>query len=232
MAQNIPRIVRGRTELRVQHNGNEIAFAYPSVGPNTYMNVGAEILNRKQKIPTGDETASLLYAAYCIPEVKDEPEFKNVRDIMRDKWIWVFNRNLWIANGVYVLQDSQAIGRNDSLNVNQLEEMLKGGEEREGIRFSNDRKVRFAPKKTYQLGEHTQNSLAKDGFMIASYGKEGAEKLAEASTHFKLKPSTWGVETNNQEQKVSALSIYVGGRLGFGGDFAGNWDGHAFGVLD
>jgi len=234
MAQtNIARVVRGRTELWVLHNGQEIAFAYPSAGPNNYRNVGKSILNQGQRIPTGEEIASLLYAAYCIPEVQNEPEFKNVRDIMKDRWLWVYNRNLWTANGVYVLQDTQAIGRSEPLHANQLEEMLKGGEEINGVRFGKDKRVRFAPKKTYQLGEQTPEALAKNGFVIASYGKEGAEKLEKVSAKFRVTPYVWGIETEKPEQRVSALSEYYDyGRLDFVGGGFGDGYGRAFGVLE
>lgn len=231
---NNARVVRGRRiELLVPHNGREIAFAYPSAGPDTYRNVGKRILSQGQRIPTGDETASLLYAAYCSPEVDGKPEFKNVRDLMRKRWLWVFNRNLWTAKGVYVLQDSEAVGRSEPLNVNDLEEMLKDGKEIEGVRFSNDRKVRFAPKETYQLGEQTPKALTKNSFIIASCGEDGAKKLGEVSAKLKLKPYVWCIETEKPEQRVSALVDWDGGRLGFnGGDFDGGRGSHAFGVLE
>lgn len=231
MAQTNTRVIRGRIELWVPHNGSEIAFAYPSAGPNTYRNVGAEILNRKQRIPTGDETASSLHVAYCS-EAKNEPEFENVRAILRNRWLWVFNRNLWTPEGVYVIQDTEAIGRSQQLNQNQLEEMLKDGVEIEGVRFSEDGKVRFAPKETYQSGEQTPKSLAKNGFVIAGYGKEGAGKLAEVSADFRTSPYVFGVETKSQEQRVSALGDSVGDWLGVLGDSFGGGVGRAFGVLE
>jgi len=227
------RVVRGRTELWVPHNAGEIAFAYPSAGPNSYREVRKEILNRGQKIPTGSQTSSLLYAAYCIPEVESEPEFENVRSIMRGAWLWLFNRNLWVENGVYVLQDTQAIGRGESLDVNKLEIMLKNGKEIEGVRFSEDGTLRFAPKETYNLGEQTPEVLAKNGFVIASCGRDGAEKIADASAKFKRKPYVNGVETKKPEQRVSALDGYGGLRLDFGGlNFDDAGLSHAFGVLE
>ena len=177
--------------------------------------------------------ASLLHTAYCNDSVADEPEFKNVRDIMRDKWLWVFNRNLWTKDGVYVLQDEGAIGRSQSLNQKDLEIMLKDSKEFNGIRFSKDKKVRFAPKESYQLETNTPEVLAKNGFVIASYGVEGAEKLGEVSSKFKAKPYVFGVKTDNSEQRVSALfgndfdnRLYV-----YGSDSDGGGDGRAFGVL-
>ncbi|PIN89633.1 hypothetical protein COU57_05820 [Candidatus Pacearchaeota archaeon CG10_big_fil_rev_8_21_14_0_10_32_14] len=59
--------------------------------------------------------------------------------------------------------------------------MLKGGRELSfgGIRVSQDRRLRYAPKESYPLGDHTIKSLEKDGYVIGSYGESGAEKLAD-----------------------------------------------------
>src|SRR4030042_3164429 len=101
---NTPRIVRGRRgriELWTPHNTGEIAHAFPAIGPDTYQNVGTKILKSGQKVPVGDYTAPLIHTAYCS-QVKDEPEFENVREIMGSNWLWVFNRNGWTNEGVYV----------------------------------------------------------------------------------------------------------------------------------
>ncbi|GEM_PF-5451118 len=44
MAKNQPRVVRIITELLVPHEEGEIAFAFPSVGQNSYIKVGRRIL--------------------------------------------------------------------------------------------------------------------------------------------------------------------------------------------
>lgn len=64
-----------------------------------------------------------------------------------------------------------------------------------GIRFSKDGNVRFAPRGSYTLGEHTPEQLAKQGDVVANYGVEGAEKLGEIaeSTSFKFNPITLGI---------------------------------------
>ena len=70
---NIPRIEKGMTKLVVPHQKGEISFAYPSVGPETYQDVGALILKRGQQVPVGDYAASLVHAAYCVPELENKP---------------------------------------------------------------------------------------------------------------------------------------------------------------
>ena len=227
-----PRIVRGRIEIWTPHSNGEIAFASPAVGPANYINTGKQILDSNQQVPTGDYTSSLLHSAYCS-DAKNEPEFGNVRDLMRTNWLWIFNRNLWTENWVYVLQDTNATGRSQQLDEKDLEKMLKGGKDIFGISFSKDGKLRFAPKGNYVLGNHTPESLAKDGFIIASNGLEGAEKLGEVSAKFRNTPFVYGVEVQEgkaSEQRVSAVDE-DGGRLGFYGyNWSGNYDCHAFGV--
>ncbi|MFH1325689.1 MAG: hypothetical protein ABIH49_02890 [archaeon] len=230
----IPRIERGMTKVYVPHEEGEIAFAYPSIGPGTYANIGKQILDSGLQIPTGEQVASLFHSAYCVPQVNDEPEFQNIRDIMGNRWLWVFNRNLWTSEGVYVVHDSEAVGLSQPLNKNELEEMLLDGKENLGVIFGNG--VNFARKGTYNLGEHNHDSLGRDGFMIASYGEEGAEKLAEISTKFKSKPSIYGLEISEGKgpiQRVSALYsywIFVDRMVVVGVNWDGNVYGHSFGI--
>jgi len=227
-----PRVVRGRVELFVPYQNNEITFIYPSSGPDTYQNIGKEILQKKLILPHGDYTAALLYAAYCT-DAKNEPEFANVRDIMNKRWLWVFNQNLWTDKGIYVVQDTQADGKNKSLSIKDLEKRLEGAQEFDGVRYSKDQTVRYAPKETYVLGGHTASTFAKDGFVRATAHQEGAQKLAEVAATFSYNPRTWGLsiaENDKAEQRVSALNGYDGDGLGLYGDFGDDGRGHAFGV--
>lgn len=203
IANSSPRIERGATKIYVPHEGGEIVFAYPSVGPGDYISVGKEILSRGQKVPTGSPTASLLHSAYCS-DFANEPEFQNVRDIMQKRWLWVFNGNLWTPEGVYVVHDLDADGRSQSLNEKELEEIVSRGKEINGVVFGDG--ANFARKGTYRLGEQDSHSLAKNGFVIASYGKEGADKLAEVSSKFKKNPFVYGLDKGQKaKQTLSAL---------------------------
>jgi len=230
----IERVERGQTNLIVPYNSGELVYVHPRVGPNIYRAVGSEILKQGLLVPTGDYTAPLVHSAYCDDEVKNEPEFESVRETMKNRWLWVFNRNLWTDKGVYVFQDLEAKGLSEPLNLNELEKSLKGGREFNGIRFSEDGIVRFAPKELYVLGEHTPGYLLRDGFIIASFGKDGAEKIGKVSSKFRYHPVIDGVdvqEGQNPEQRVSALDVdLIGNRLGFYGDFDDNRNDYAFGV--
>ena len=231
------KIERGLTKLITLHEpkGSSKVFVYPSIGPNTYQNVGREILKQNYKLPEANETASLLHAAY-LSELKDEPEFQKVREIMKNRWLWIFNRKLWADNGVYTIFDPTAQGLNEELTVEHLEKRLNGGKELKGIevRMSEDNTVRFAPKGSYTLGEHTSESLAKDGNVISEYSQEGAERLGETAETFNRNPYVWGLnidEGANPILRVSAVVDCVGRLLVDGNLFGNGRDGHAFGVL-
>ena len=198
-----PRVVNGRVELWVPYHDKEIAFAHNPVRGNTYSAIGQSILKNGQMVPNGEHIASLLHAAFCIDAVKRKPEFMQVREMVFGKGdgsstnLVVFNRILYSQNGVYVVLDEDAIGRTEHLHIQDLEKTLRGGKDISGVRFSIDRRVRFAPKETYlregnygkwrfSFVEHTTpDSIAENGFMIANFGEEGAKKLAEVSTKFR-----------------------------------------------
>lgn len=169
-----------------------------------------------------------------VPEVYDEPEFDNVREIMKNLWLWIYNQNGWTDKGVYVVQDTEASGVSKPLNYTNLEKMLKGAEEIDGVRFSKDGSVRFAPKETYQLGDHTHESFAKDGFVRASVGIVGAEKITEVSKKFKYNPITLDYtieEGQKPELRVPAFRDNGGYRLNLYGYYFEDYVSFAFGVL-
>jgi hypothetical protein len=223
----------------------DLTLASPSFGPGTYSQVGKQVLQKGLLFPTGDQTADLLYAAYCIPEVNDLEEFKEVRDIVRDRLLLVGARDFWTPagksnHGVYVLQDPRAIGMSENLTQDRLETLLKGAEEyrvQDGkngiIRLHPENQIAFAPQETIQLGYfENHNSLKKNGLIIATYLPKKVEKLVEVSSKFTNKPYVWGLdisEGQNPEQRLSAVGGY-GGRLGLGGDWVNDEISHAFGV--
>lgn len=243
-------IVRGRVEMRVPHLSSRTTFVYPAVGPGTYQSVGRQIKyindGRKEResglvVPVGDVSASLLDAAYFPSPKSEGPEFANVRDIMKQRWLWVFQKNLWTPQGVYVQRDPEAKGLSEQMNLSELEKAVADGREvSKGVVFSRDGNVRFASLESYQLPtewtkldgeqgviayhEQTPEALARDGFVIAGYGVEGAKKLERVARTFSYKPVTWGSKINEgkaNRQTLSALGGdgFVGGRLGVVGNY-------------
>lgn len=228
--KRIPRVEEERveggmikTKLIIPHGDGYVTF-YNSHMYRTYQSAGKRIINAGLRVPTGEEVASLIYAAYCVPEIENDWEFEKARAIM-GHGIWNFNRNLWTPEGVYVVQDPEALGGSQPFNINQLEKSLKRGKERNGIRFSEDGTVRFAPEGSYKSGEHTSESLAKDGYIIASYGIEGAEKLGEVFYKFKYIPARGldifiirgGSELNDDLDSLGVYGVVLGGDVLCGG---------------
>jgi hypothetical protein len=191
--------------------GNETAFAYPSFEPegyDGYFDTTKKVLEYGLRLPTGPQTALLLHAAYCS-DLKDREEFKDIRKKVGG-FLWVCNRNLWTPKGVYVTPDIKGFGsyHDKELEVDFLEEKLRGGNEIQGVRFSQDGKTSFAPKETYRHNDsrvkeqrHTVEELANDGFIIASFGVEGAERLGEvAATLGSEKNYIFGVNIKEGEK--------------------------------
>jgi hypothetical protein len=221
--ENQSKIVSCKTELWVPHNDGEEVFYSQPIGLFTHKGAGRQILKKGMNIPTGDEMASLVYSAY-FSNNSDKPEFITIRNI---NGLWTFNRNLYTEKGVYVLQDSYAEGNiipleeMDYLNgmgyleriqvhINDLEERLKDGREISGVRFSKDEKLRFAPKGSYLLGKKfSPNSYAKDGFSIASHGKEGAEKQGEVYAKKQVSPFNYGFEIKRGMKPVQTVSAFM-----------------------
>ena len=153
---------------------------------------------------------------------------------MKRNWLCIFNRNLWTSEGVYVVQDLGAIGKSQLLDEKDLEKRLSNSPAGSPVCYSSDIRIRFAPKGSYKLGEHTPESLAKDSFMIASYGFEGAEKLGEIYSKFRYKPEIGGIDVqkgDNPKLTVSVLYDYVNSGLVIDGYYWGDYNkGNAFGV--
>ncbi|MBI2448702.1 hypothetical protein HYV49_00205 [Candidatus Pacearchaeota archaeon] len=241
-----PNIERMATRLNVDEN---IAFAYPYSKRSNYKSVAQEILNNKTaglSLPDGEKTSYLLKAVYCGPEdFQKQPESVELREIMKSGYFWLFQRNLWIpekyksSHGVFVVYDEKGIGTSEELDIGELEKALKGGRElKNGIKFSEDDKIGFAPRDTYNEGEMSPEDFANDGFIIVSNKEQGARNLAgvSQSRHFKnKKPRSWIVNPDKELiQTVSAVGYgryWVDYRLDFGGCHDDFRFGFASGVL-
>mgnify|MGYP001615773326 CR=1 FL=1 len=106
-----------------------------------------------------------------------------------------------------------------------------------GIRFSKDRKTAFANYSAVNSGSHKKGTLAKNGFVIASYGAVGAERLDEIAKTFTINPHVYLID-NTVDKPIQSLSAFlrdwvVDVRLSVYGDMdSGGRFGYAFGVLD
>ncbi len=75
-------IRRGKIEIDVPHNEKIITFVYEQYGPGTYVDVGNSIEKSELIKPIMAETASLVHQAH---EAENEPEFNNIKNLMKNK---------------------------------------------------------------------------------------------------------------------------------------------------
>ena len=192
---------------------NDVPFAFPAFGPGAYPSVVKEVLDNKQRLPTGEQTAFMLDEAYNspVPEVKNSPRTQFVRDrIIRDGLLWVPKVNIWtprsIGNpGMYSVFDENGESLARVYTTEELEDRLSKGPTEKGVRFSQDRTVAFAPQNTIRAGYHDKGTLAQDGAFIANYGVDGAEKLDNVANRFLLKPYSW-IVNNRSGNNIQGLS--------------------------
>ena len=209
-----------RREIEVPHNGEIINFIYDIYGPDTYAKVAESITMDNLTRPTMGETASLLHSVFQ----EDEKEFSEIRDLMKNRWLWVFTGTLYVPNkGAYV-QDSPKI--KDGMPLMEESELVKKLED-------NDPTVRHAPF-GFKTRAMTPIQLARNPYVIALAGEEGAEKLAQVADKHKNRPYLCGFDSvDSPATRVSALlSDWDWGdrRLYVSDNLHESSDGCAFGV--
>ena len=225
-------LVEGRTELYVPISTGEIVYVFPAFGPDNYRTVGKQIIRAGLQVPTGDEIAPFVRDLY-LGANKDKEVIKNARSIFKNRWLWVFNQDLWTPEGFYSVLDRNANGLSERLEVEDLKQRLVGGSKYKGIEFSSNRQVRFAPIGSYTFGEMSAEELEEDGVLIARHDIEGAKSLAEVSDSFENRPINYGVNVKdgqNPVQRVSAVVEYDGWLDVGGGSFDYYGCGFAFPV--
>lgn len=176
-----PEIVRKMSEIWVRHGEGKIAFAHPVIVGGSYDDCKRKIVKRGLEIPTAEQTISFIHSLAKYYKHDNSPEIDDFRKILYDEGVLIFNRNYWTPEGVYVLQDQDLETKRPSKE--DLEEMLKDGEEISRVRFSRDGRLRFAPSSSFKLEYQNPKTILNNGFIIASFGLEGTKKLAETSTN-------------------------------------------------
>jgi len=216
-----PRVIKALpvpTILEVPHLNRIIQFAYPLEKnrngwdrPATDSNevIASNILKRvvftydggipnerKLRLPTSEETISLLYALYADERTQEISEFRSIACLRNH---YFYETSLWTPDGVYLVsncgctQYAPEIWHREppkissGVSTTNLENILKQTPTTEvnGVLISKDKKVAFAPKSTYHCGLHTPKTLKEDGLIIAlARGITGAEKLAIIAEKF------------------------------------------------
>jgi len=212
--------------IGIPHEGKVISFQHPSFR-GTYGSVAEQIDTEGLQRPTAAQTASLVYDAFQNKEGKYESE---IIDILNGRWFWEFTGNFYLPesnedvnDGVILVDNPDIVNGRLAMDKNSLIKKLQEG----------DSSVRFVPF-GFKTGEQTPRELEANSYVVARYGEEGAEKIAEIADKYRRNPRVWVFDSVDEEkQRMSALYGYwgLGGRLGVGSDFwylGGN--GVAFGV--
>jgi hypothetical protein len=222
-------VKKGYTELIVPHEGSKITFQHPAFR-GTYANVANELDRAGLKRPTSPEVASLVYDAWKNPTGEHESE---IISILKNNWLWEITRNLYlpksnkeINNGVILDLDSQNLKfENGKLKMDKSDLIKRLNE--------GDSNVKFVPF-GFKTGQQNLLEFAKNPYIVARYGEEGAEKISEVASKYKKDPYVWSFNSVNEEKvRMSALGgvWFDGRRLGVVGDSWGDSDyGRAFGV--
>ena len=203
------KVERQETRIMVPHLSGELIVFHPFL-QGTYVD-SARKLGKQMNIMA--QTASLAYDAY--KNSKDDIQISNeIKQIMKNNWFYTANGNLWSKNhnGVYV-QDhpefEEDATNSDGLIMDEkdLQSRLSSREEH-GIVYSEDGSVRFVPH-GFKIGMQTPEDLAKNAYIRALAGEEGAEKLAYIASQHKEKPYLNALE-NVQESIKRVAWLYSG----------------------
>lgn len=184
----------------IPHERGKLSFQYP-VFKGTSRSVAEQIDKDNLKRPNSAETASLVYDAFQNPKGEYESE---IIKILNNAWFWEFTGNLYlpksneeIINGVLLETNPKIINRRLDMNKKSLIKRLQ----------DNDPLVKFVPF-GFKTGEQSLFELIKNPYIIARYGKEGAEKIAEIASKYKKQPNV--NVFNSVDQEKSALSALYG----------------------
>ena len=214
------RVEEGQTKLYVPHQNSKLTFIHPYHGPGTYANVASSIEQDQLSTPNLAETVSLVHAAFH----SEDKYSKEIQKLMKNNWSWGFTGILYVPQKGAYIQSPPSI--KDSFPHKQESELDKKLE-------SKDPSVRHVPF-GYKTESMSSLELAKNPFIQALAGEEGAEKLAEIADKHKNKPYLWSFKSVDEPTtRASALySIWgVGRGLSVDGDLLGyDGDGYAFGV--
>ena len=209
---------------KIPHEKGTLTFQYPSF-KGTYGKVAELIDSEGLKRPTSPELASLVYDAWKNPNGEGESE---ILKILKNNWFWEFTGNFYLPksneevnNGVIIVYNPDIKNGVLSMDKSSLIKRLN----------ENDSDVKFVPF-GYKTETQTPNELEKNSYIIARYGEEGAEKMAEVSSKYNFNPYLFSFKSVDKErQRMSVLDDYWdGGRVDVGGNWAGYGDGHSFGV--
>ncbi len=97
----------------------------------------------------------------------------------------------------------------------------------------NDSNVKFVPF-GFKTGKQSIKELEENSYIIARYGKEGAEKIAEIASNYKNQSYIHSFDSVNEE-KIKMSILGEGWNFSKGlvvyGNLSGSSEGRVFGIL-
>lgn len=259
-----PKIVPATT-LQVQYTDGVKEFVFPLTQGNyqtsgntireAHFHINEQDVNSsgRTRLAKADEYLDFLRACYTNPQLSQDADAETVRITMKNLWHWLFQGTLTTSKttaqrGIYVFDDPLAQGISASVKESDLAQRLEGGTQTsQGVIFSPDKTVRFAPRGTYAENQSdgtgyqfkTLAEAEQDGFQIAFCGgEEGAQAFAEIAglkQFFRNMPRSWKLdcENNQGKQRVSVLNDLNGdGLFADGNNSVGSGSGYALGVCE
>ncbi|HLC54409.1 MAG TPA: hypothetical protein VJK07_02145 [Candidatus Nanoarchaeia archaeon] len=216
-------VIRVRTEIDFLHEGKTLTAVHPFYGPKT-AKVLRDIIraNAGQREPTAPEAISFLDALYGGEHAISQEAmalmypnyFRGFTGIVRDD-----------ANDLISCLDFPEFNADGSLDRSNLLARVAKGEAG----------IRTVPISKIQTGYQKPTELAKNPFVCALSGAEGAEKVARlADRHPKKEAHVWIPEVGELPVvRIAALgSGGYGGFYVFGDGGGLGRGGYAFGVLN
>ncbi len=199
------------SKLTVPCQGKEINFRFPSF-EGTFEKVGDRIRQENLSFPSSSEVASLIFDAWKNPEGNYEKE------ILKSGAFWESTGNLYLPrdwyqglrNGV-ILFDANSYGVLDRSSFYSDTERL--------INYVKEGFAKFISY-GFKMGDQKPSELEKNAYILARYGEEGAQKIAEIASKYSSTGylSTQGPDLDEPSFGVSSLyQNWDGGRLGISG---------------
>jgi hypothetical protein len=223
----------GRTWLICNYDGQEIKYAHPPIR-GTHQGCYQTIHRDLQLKPAdGLDLALLVNGAFT----RETDQWADVRNNV-DYYLRIPRRVLWMPkghefHGAFVEKDFKGEGLSTKI---QVPESINKWEEKNGIYVHPNGNLVFAPRESYEFGDHTSDSFVKDGIALGLLDSpESAEIFAKTAIDNKITPKTWGVgveKKKNPEQRVATLGSYDDRLFVSGNYWDGYDDGYAFGVLN
>jgi len=209
-----------------------LVFNAQRVGPANFAGLRGADYGPGFRMPTMPKLVPLVYASL---ENQDYETAKNVIKTLKNNWLTGNTVIHYFPEGMFVEDMPQMKdGRIVRPSFKTLERKL-GKHEEKGVVFGDDGRTRFTPY-NYKRESQSALKLSKNTGVIALTGsEENAEKLAEASKHYRANPYFWALsDVGSPETRVAGLySDGFDGRLDV--DAGGSEDGGgrcSFGVLE